>query len=181
MKEKLNLSPEQVQAIQDIMKRQTEMSSAMMQKMFTGKLTKDEMEKLKQSDNPKASIESLLTPEQKVAYEAFQQEETANNARLAANAEMMQMQNVLGLTQEQQDKVFPILYEQTTKQIKNEVGAQASKDPAEALQARLDSKMKALEGVLTPAQLDGYRQQQEMQIKFVKSIMNQEPGASPAK
>jgi hypothetical protein len=48
------------------------------------------------------------------------------------------------------------------------------------VQAINDRKLQALEGVLTLAQLDGYRRQQERQIKFLKGLVQKiEPPAVP--
>lgn len=172
LKEKLNLTPEQAQAIQEILKRQAELSSTAVQKVFSGKLGKDDMAKLgADGGNPKEQIKAVLTPEQQTAYEEYQAEESSNNARLAANAEMLQMQNALGLNQEQQDKVFSILYEQSLKQMKGEGNALSGKDPAALMQAGLDQKLQAMQGILTPTQLDSYRQQQETQLKFMRSFL----------
>ncbi len=44
--------------------------------------------------------------------------------------------------------------------------------PVEAEQAALDRKLKALEGVLTPTQMSGYREEQELQVKYLKGIFS---------
>jgi hypothetical protein len=176
MKTKLNLTLDQEQAIREILLKQVERGTEMAQKLLSGKIKKEEMAELAKSDgNPKEQIKALLTPEQQAAYEEYQKEEAVGNARLAANAEMLQMQNVLGLTQEQQDKVFPVLYDHTLKQIS---GDSAPKDGNVAawFEGQIDRKVKALEGILTPEQLASYRQMQEQQAQMFKTIL---PAGNP--
>ena len=49
------------------------------------------------------------------------------------------------------------------------------------MQWAMDQKAKALEPVLTPTQLDKYRQQQAIQAKLVKDIMSKMEGAGGSK
>jgi hypothetical protein len=179
MQERLNLSPEQAQAIQEILARQAKGFGEAVKGVYSGKLDREKMAKLREANGkPEDQIRALLSPEQQTAYAAFKEEETANNAHLAANGELLQMHSGLELTPEQQDKVFAILYDQTLQQYKEESGGSAPTNPVEAMQAISDRKLEALKGVLTLAQLDGYRQQQERQIKFLKGIVrNIEPAS----
>jgi hypothetical protein len=49
------------------------------------------------------------------------------------------------------------------------------------MQLAMVQKAKALESVLTAAQLDNYRQQQALQAKLVKDMMNKMKGAGGPK
>jgi hypothetical protein len=156
----------------------------MTQKIMAGK-------KLSAEDLPKPSdpganteqqIKDLLSPEQLIAYGDLQKEESLSNARIVANAEMMQLQMNVSLTPEQQDKVLNVLYEQSLKQMNGETaksilasGSAHPATPADAFQVALDQKLKALEPVLTPDQLDKYRQFQETQLKYMKNMSSLMP------
>ncbi|HYG34640.1 MAG TPA: hypothetical protein VEC99_07650, partial [Clostridia bacterium] len=111
------------------------------------------------------------TPEQKSLYGNYQQEEAACNARMVANSELLQLQSTLGLTAEQQDRVFASLYEVSFNQLTGSATFKSG-DQAEAMQRGLDQKTKALEPILTPTQMEAYRHQQAMQTKLVNDILS---------
>ena len=182
MKTKLNLSPEQEQSIKEILMKQADRGSQTAQKMLAGKLTKEEMSELQKSAvSPEEQIKALLSPEQLSAYQQYRNEENTSQARLAANAEMMLMQGAIGLTPEQQDQVFPVLYDQTLKQLTNTAAGAGAKDGnvAAQMERQLDLNVKALEGVLTPSQLDGYRQYKSNQLNMIKGLMPQTSSPQP--
>lgn len=182
MKTSLNLTPEQEQAVRDILRRQATQATQAAQKMLAGDLTADESSQLARSaGDPEAQIKALLTPEQIESYQNYQRSEKVANARLAANGEVLQLQSLFSLTPEQQDQAFAVLYDQTYGLLDNPA-ANASSDPAAAagaadpgalLDQMLDRKIRALEGVLTPDQLAQYRRLQEQQMGFIKKLMPQ--------
>src|SRR6266511_1217492 len=111
MKEKLNLTADQEQAVHDVLMRKIESGVQTTQKALTGKLTAEEMvEMRKPADNPEEEIKALLSPEQQAAYPDYKREETAANARDDASSDLELMRNALGLSQEQQDQLYPVLY-----------------------------------------------------------------------
>jgi hypothetical protein len=114
MKDKLNLTFDQEQAIAGILRQQTERGMAVAEKMFTGKLTREELQSPPNAGgNPDEQIRALLSPEQLAGYQEYQREEAVSNARLIANAELLQLQGAMTLKPEQQDQVFAALYDQT--------------------------------------------------------------------
>ena len=186
----LHLTPEQTQAAREILMRETQVMVAGMQMGISGKFDKAEIERLaKEIGNPDEQIRALLTPDQQASYPAYQREEAAHNAGLAANQELVQMQSTLGLTSEQLDRVYAALYEVSFNQLtgstrRPSTNQQAPGDPiaaqAEAQQWTLNQKTKALESVLTPTQLENYRQQQALQAKLVKEMLDKMQGATNA-
>ncbi len=177
----LRLTPEQVQAVREILKKQAQAMSAGMQQAFSGKLNKDELARLgKDAGNTDDQIKALLTPEQKAAYQNYQQEESAHNASLAANAELLQMQSTLGLTSDQQDRAFAALYEVNYSQLTGNAKPDTTNQAA-AIQWVLDQKTKALESVLTAPQLDSYRQQQALQSKLMNDVLKKMEGVGGTK
>jgi hypothetical protein len=172
----LHLTPEQAQAARDLLMRQAQAMSAGMQQAFSGKYDKDELASLgKDAGNTEEQIKALLTPDQQAAYQSYQQEEAAHNARQAANFELLQMESTLGLTSEQEDRAFAALYEVNFNQLTGSptpASAPASTNLADITQRGFDQKAKALESVLTPTQLENYRQQQTLQLKAANDIWN---------
>jgi hypothetical protein len=175
MTSKLNLTPDQEQKVREVLLRQAEQSSAAVQRVFTGKMDTEEITKLaKSAGNPEEEIKALLTPEQLARYKEHKEEEAGSNARLMANSELLTLQGALGLTSEQQDKAFAVLYDQSLSQMTGTLPADLprdSKDPAAFLRAQFDQKSKALEAVLTPTQMEKYRELQQSQLKMISSML----------
>jgi RNA polymerase sigma factor (sigma-70 family) len=177
----LHLTPEQAQAVRDILMRQARVMSAGMQQAFSGKFDKEEILRLgKEAGNPDVQIKALLTPDQQASFPAYQQEEAAHTASQSANTELLQMQSTLELTPEQMDQVYAALYELTFNQLTGSV-KQKFANVGEEMQWALEQKTKALEPLLTETQLENYRQQQAVQAKLVKDIVNKLEGSGGAK
>ncbi|MCL5097963.1 MAG: hypothetical protein M1608_10645, partial [Candidatus Omnitrophica bacterium] len=173
----VHLTPEQTQAVRDILMRQAEVMSAGMKQAFSGKFNKDEILKLgKDVGNVDEKIKALLTPDQQADYQTYQQQEASHNASMAANSELLQMQSTLGLTPGQMDKVFAGLYDLNLNQLTGKANQNAA-SPVELMQWESEQKIKALESVLTPAQLEKYRQQQAIQGKITQDIWKKFEGS----
>ena len=169
----LQLTPEQTLAISNILMKQAQVMSAGMQQAMSGSFNKDELMKLgKAGGDPDTQIKALLTPDQLAEYPAYQQEEAAHNASLAANTELMQLQSILNLNPEQLDQVYAALYGVSFNQLTGSAKPPATTDMAETMQWTLDQKAAALEPILTPTQMDQYHQQQALQAKLTKDVMN---------
>lgn len=173
MQAKLKLNPGQVEAVQGILERQAKVASQAVQKVFSGKAGGEEMANLqKESGSGKDDINALLTPEQQALYKEFQRDEAVGQARLVANAEMMQINGTLGLSTEQQDQVFSALYDQNLNQMLAQTdAAKLGGSPAATMETIMESKIKALENVLSADQLQAYRKQQETQLQFIKNFL----------
>ena len=175
MKSKLNLTPDQETQIRALLEQQSSAGGELAQKMLAGKMTKEEMADLqKQQVDPEAQIKALLSPEQQTAYAELQTEERHNNARLMANGELLQMQSALGLSQEQQDKVFQALYAQTEQQLSGAANGSGAKayDPT----TMMTQKLEAMKGVLTEEQFTRYKAMQEQQLKLIQALLPQGGG-----
>jgi RNA polymerase sigma factor (sigma-70 family) len=174
----LRLNPEQTQAARDILTQQSKSMSTGMQQAFSGNLDKEELTRLGQeSGKQEAQIKALLTQDQQAAYQNYQHEEIAYNARLTVNAELLQL-HALDLTRDQQDRAFAALYDVTMNQFMGSAKLPLT-NQSEAILWVLDQKAKALEPVLTPAQFKSYTQQQAIQAKLIQDMANKmEAGGS---
>lgn len=168
----LHLTPEQVQAARDILMRQAQVMSAGAQQAFTGKFDKDEIARLsKEAGDPETQLQALLTPDQQAAYQGYKQAENAHTASQAVNVELLQLQSSINLTPEQQDQAFAALYDLSLSQLSGTAKPPAT-NRVDVMQWALDQKAKALEPILTPAQMDQYRQQLALQSKILQDIGN---------
>jgi RNA polymerase sigma factor (sigma-70 family) len=181
LKASLNLTPEQERSAREILARQAQAMSAGMQQAFSGKFDKEELARLgKNAGNPDEQIKALLDQDQKAAYPNYLQEEAAYNARQAANSELMSLQTTVGLTTEQQDRAFAALYEVNLNQLTGGTKP-PSGNQVELMQWAFDQKAKALQSVLTPAQMEMYQQQQAIQAKVAKDIWSKMQGSGGSK
>lgn len=172
--ERLALSPEQERAAKVILQRGYDQGLEMVTNMLSGKLTSDGIRAKAEKGlvgNPMMEFEALLTPEQKVAYKEYQQEEKVSQARLSANGELLEMQTPLGLTQEQQDQAYEALYYMRMEPTKNPNSASSDSLAARNQWLYVDRKMSALEEVLTPVQLEKYREMLEQKMKLMTRFM----------
>jgi len=168
----LRLTREQAQAAREILERQAHM----MRQVFSGNSNMEELTNLaREAGNPELQLEALLTPDQKAGYQAYQQDEAARNARQAANTELLAMTSTLNLSPEQEDQVYAALYELSFNQLSRRL-TPAATNQIGAIQYFADQKAKALEPVLTPAQLETYRQQQTAQVNMTKDILGKMAG-----
>jgi hypothetical protein len=181
MKEKLNLNDEQQQAISDIMMKQIEGSS---QKLLAA---------MSAGNNPpvnlaaglnddEAAIKSLLTPGQLAAYPAFQQSETLVAADASAKASLSMMAGEMDLTPDQQDRVHAALVQLNLNQAANPSSNRIAAPQTSAsgdfiayeLQVQkqtLAAELQALDGILTPDQLQAYQQKRTEMIDMQSSAM----------
>jgi hypothetical protein len=91
------------------------------------------------------------------------------------------LESTLGLTSEQEDRVFAALYESSFSQLTGKAKPASATSVADAMQWSLDQKVKALEPILTASQLESYRQQLAIQAKLTKEISSRLEGSSDAK
>jgi RNA polymerase sigma factor (sigma-70 family) len=179
---KLHLTPEQSQAVHDILSRHAQVDYAAMEQQYkTGELDKEELARLnKEAGDQDAQIQALLTPDQQAAYTSYNQEKAAQAARWAASGEAAQLQGNLNLTSEQTDRAFAALYQSTLEKYTRKPKADA-KDEAEYLARWLDQKTKALESILTPTQLESYRQILAAPARNVTDSSSKTEGSSGSK
>lgn len=177
----LQLNDEQVHEVRDILMRQAQAMAAGMQQAMSGRYDQDELSRLRhENGSAQELIKALLTPDQLAAYADYERAEAAHNASMLANSELLQMQSNIGLTEEQMDRAYAALYEVHFGQMTNAGGPDPTTptspaDPlvaqAELLQQAMERKLASMEPILTEAQLQSYRRQQEIQLQLVKEMM----------
>jgi outer membrane murein-binding lipoprotein Lpp len=166
LKGRLNLSPEQEASIREILAKQSKAGTEMAQQMFSGNGIKTNVLSQVGAMAKDDQIKALLSPEQATAYDAVEKEEQGANVRLMANAELLQLQSTLQLSEDQQDKVFTVLAEQAQAQFLDAPTNGANLDLPGMFQRKAD----ALRGVLTPDQFERYQKFQQQQLDMMQAI-----------
>jgi hypothetical protein len=181
-RERLNLTPEQDRDLREVVTKAIEQGTESLRKVLAGEARPDQVPT--QTEWAKAleqQILSALTPEQQAAYQHYKREDISTNARLLANGELLLIQNPLGLSSQQQDQMFAVLYDHAVTQMDDASTSSPGRprDPLAAMQWQGEQKLKALESVLTPAQLDDYRRMQQTHFDSVKSVFSRAAGGEP--
>ena len=185
MKDKLNLTDSQQQAISDIITKNSEARAQQSLIAMSGKRTPEQIKaamiaSLQTFGNEEAEVKAVLTPEQLAAYPDYQQSETLVAANNRANLEATMMRSDLNLSQDQQDKVSNALYQFALDHSANKLAsslvvqkpgnvADTMNSVLEMQQQELADKLKVLGGILTPDQLQSYRQSQLEKIDSMAS------------
>ena len=157
MKSRLNLSPDQEKAFQDIMDKQSQLAQSMAQKMMDG-ASEDDMKKAAQDQNVDKDalnldkqLKNILSPDQQAEYANMQADDKKNQAETAANMELSSIQGTLQLSDDQKDKVFNVLMQ---------TGPGGTPE----------AKKAALQSVLTPQQFETYNKYLDSQAEMIKSF-----------
>jgi Spy/CpxP family protein refolding chaperone len=125
-------------------------------------------------------MQQLLTPEQQTAYQQYTTEERQSNAERMASGELSRLQRDLQLTDEQQDQVFDVLYDQTLQQLQEaEAGGPANGDWAQSFQQRNAARKAALQSVLTPEQMQAYDKMQGARANWMRMFTPGGAGGFP--
>jgi len=175
-RERLNLSQEQEQAVRGIVNKSLQEGRDNLQKVLSGQASfEDVPTQMQWAKSLEQQILSALTPEQQTAYQKYKREDIAANARLVANGELLSVQNSLGLSQEQQDQVFAVFYDQAVTQLDPDPNTLATQphNPLSAAELLGKQKLETLQGVLTPSQLETYRHLQESYLLMLKGALGQ--------
>ena len=178
---RLHLTPDQTQAVRDILSRHARVKLAAEEQLYAGRYDKEELARLKKEAGDRdAQIQALLTPDQKAAWPDYKQEVAAQDARWMASTEMSRFQSALDLTSDQADRAFAALYQFRLDRRTGKVKSGA-KDDVEDLTWELDQETKALEPILTPTQLESLRLSQAALVKTAKEFYSKIQGSNGSK
>jgi RNA polymerase sigma factor (sigma-70 family) len=190
MKEALHLTDEQAQALTELMLKHVEENSQRALQMMSGAQTPGETQAtLPASNNEEAEIKSLLNPEQLAAYADFQQAEASTAAANSVKAEVAAMAARLELTPEQKDQLqaaiaqYNLSHAPSSEEMAAMAQAKTSGNLADAIllqvdynKRELENKLSLFEGILTPAQLQTYKQAQLDMIEMPMKILPRRVG-----
>jgi hypothetical protein len=156
--------------------------TAMMRQISAGKFDREALDKLEADvGDPETQIQALLTPDQTAAYPGYKKDEASFNARSTANLDMVQLRDTtLGLTSEQEDRAFAALYQVSFDRLTGTIQPYV-KGEVETLLWLMEQKAKALEPVLTPTQLESYRQAQASQANALRDLLSKLVGGGGSK
>lgn len=200
MKTALNLSDAQAQSITDIIfthidRRnemfQQDMSSGNITSITNGDGTITQMGNSGESNEKQEDeIKAQLSPDQVAEYDAFKKGEEASDHDKAVSSEAAAIATKFSLTPEQQQQIQEQIAQSgldtisriSTTDTNLAAAWLATGDQSIVAQIamkqsleRLTNRLNLLQSVLTPAQLEEYRQEQQTQIEATKNSMSKIP------
>ena len=134
----------------------------------------------KEAGDQDTQIEALLTPDQKADHARYRQERAAHYARSSTSAVTAELQSDLNLTSEQADRAFAALYQVTLEERTGKSKSSANDETEDQARWR-DRQTKAIESILTPTQLESYRQVIAAPAKNVTDTSSKTEGSSGSK
>jgi len=183
MKKSLNLTEEQARSINDIVLKHTQRQLEMVQESVTGKTTPEQRQARAAEGDKDDEIKALFTPEQLAAYPEYQQAEKTAEADKSASGEASQIASDFRLSHEQQEQIRAAFYqmnmneqarglnhEELTAAKKSGNLAEANRLTVELNKSQLEEKLKILGRVLTPAQINSYREEKMNEIKMAEKM-----------
>jgi DNA repair exonuclease SbcCD ATPase subunit len=185
LKSRLHLTPEQEAAVKAAMDAEGARAEEMAAKMFSGgKIDPQAMAELKNFKSVDQTLNDILTPDQKTAYQQIKTDQKNSAAEMVASSEMNQISPLLQLSDTQKDQVGSALYQvqldaMNPNWIKNNVTTSAT-NPLAILDVQAKAKEAALAKILTPDQLATYHQQAQSQLDMQKAMMQKFSPPTPA-
>jgi hypothetical protein len=194
MKQMLNLSDDQEQAIGNIMTNHIQRQSQMTLDAMLGKLTPEQAQAQAGAlGDEQTEIKALLTPEQLAAYPAYVEAGKTTAADNSATSETSQIAANFSLPKDQQEKLRGLLYDMNMKEpdraLNQQAITQASRSgkiadavsmSVELQRQQLEEKLKILASFLTPEQMTTYRQEQMDRIDKLAGAMKMFAPPKPA-
>jgi hypothetical protein len=153
--DELHLTSEQAEELRNIHFRYIQAHARKTVGEFAGDLSAEEIKNLNQSfAEEKAELTAVFTPEQQTLREQNIKDQESIWAINSATAAVAKLTESLNLTPAQQEAMIPVL---TKFGRVNALAADA--------QSQLDARLNALKGILTPEQLQAYRQQNQATLE----------------
>jgi len=180
MKKMLNLTDDQAQAISDIMQKHIQNQTQMTMDMLTGKSTPEQQKAMGAGRGiQEAEIKALFTTEQLAAYPEYLQAEITTAADSSAKNDASRIAGDFGLSEAQQEQIHAAFYQVNLNAPQAAITAakqsgnleEAANMGTELQKSQLEEKLKVLGSILTPEQINTYREQQMNQINMQAAAM----------
>ena len=182
LKRSLDLSPEQLAALEQFYADDAEREAKVMEQMFAGKsmeaiqaeATESAMAQKYHSVNQ--LLKDILTPEQLETHESNKEQEALERKEASAYRELGRIQSEFLLNDDQKDAVFAIFYEKTYAMTPADWKANEldTSDPGFMIKSRAlenERLLEELSDALTPEQLDMYRMKLENESEMLRKSM----------
>lgn len=183
LKRSLNLTADQLEALEDFYKKESEQQSRIMQQVFSGKPMEEIQDDLmgEIDERPYFTVsdlmEDILSPEQLAIYEENEEKEALEQKEAMAYSQLSQIQRQFVLEEEQKDAVFAIFYEAEYELEPDdweslEIDSQDPDFSVKYQEAQNERLLEALSDVLTEEQLDLHRKKLESELEMQRKALS---------
>jgi hypothetical protein len=163
LQSRLHLTPDQAAAVKAAMDADAQQRRALGRQLFQGG-TIDPQAAAK-ANTLDQTLATVLTPEQKTAYQQVQADEQTSRADTSATMQMNQVAPLLQLSDSQKDQVFNALY-QVQMSAPDPTSLMTNPNAASVIASQAQATQAALAKVLTPDQMALYQQQAQLAPVF---------------
>lgn len=180
---RLHLTPEQQAKVESAMEEDDKRQEEAAKKMFSGEKVDYAAMKNDKAKTLDQTLDDILNPEQKTEYTKLKSDEKQSQAEMIASYQMNQMGGALQLSDPQKDQVYTTLTQvqmnaTDPKWIAENLGS-ATGDPMATLDKLEKIKEDQLAKILSPAQMDAFRQQAQSQLEMQRTMIQKfMPGAN---
>lgn len=163
LKATLNLSPEQVTALEEFYQAKSERQSRLLQDVFAGNEPSQAAANYAQSEQTiDGVLDEILTPEQKELHHEVTERQQLEKKEANAYRQLSSLQTELLLDDNQKDEAFGIFYENEHKltddeMLENDLNPNNPMDRMKAKKLENERLVKSLSDTLTPTQLEQYQ------------------------
>lgn len=182
LKLSLNLTPEQLTALEVFYEQDAAREAKVMEQVFAGKsqeaIQEEAMESMSSVKYRSADqlLEDILSPEQKEVYEVNKEQEALERKEAGANMKLSMLQRQFLLNEEQKDVGFEIFYEReyAVKSDEWEALEIDANDPEFIVKSKNienERLLEALSDTLTPEQLEMYRTKLKNETEMMRKSM----------
>ncbi len=185
----LDLTPDQIAALEKFYGQEVERDSVLMKKTMSGDLDMAQVQEEAMSAQEGMEyhtvselLDAILSAEQHTAYEDFQVKEKAEAREASAYSDLSEMQRQFILDEDQKDAVFEIYYSEDYTLDRDEWAAYEldPQDPEFFLKSQSienERLLEALSQTLSPEQLEIHRKKLEAELKMQRQAMQMSGGA----
>jgi len=170
---RLSLTGEQEERIRGLVGQAMKEGGENLRKVLAGEVSVDEVPTAEEWGlDLEQKVLSVLSSDQQANYWYYKHQDAMAKARLMANDELLEVQDTLGLTEDQQDQMFTVLYDQALSRLDpdpEQMGLRPQ-DPLDAAEWEYHQRVADLQGVLTAEQIEIYRRGQEGRLALFRGI-----------
>ncbi|TVP80750.1 MAG: hypothetical protein EA353_03075 [Puniceicoccaceae bacterium] len=182
LKWSLNLTSDQITALESFYQEESAMEASIMEQMFSGKSMEDIQKEAEGSavdrkyHTVSQLLKAILTPEQQETYESNKEQEALERKEANAYRDLSMMQSQFLLDDDQKDAVFAIFYEKTYAVKPKDWAAYEidSQDPESFIKSKAienERLLQELSEVLSPEQVEIYRRKIDNEAEMIRRSM----------
>lgn len=124
-------------------------------------------------------LDPLMSPDQEASLGEYMATERGNQIEIMTNAQLMQLQSLVSLSEEQKDQAFSRFAEMAEARVDEQLaGGDMPGGQAARVNAFFQDNAAAMETILTPEQMEIYQQAMEQQRQMVEQFRRRAEGNS---